>query len=117
MGYQSSFRIVVKNPETGERLPPAMRAPIMRERVYRTSAEDPGLALRDVAGKNSDVYKWYEWKADLTRISAKFPGVLIVLRREGEDSGDIEKAYFLGGKVQVAPAKVTFEKFDKSKLR
>ena len=66
---------------------------------------------------NADECKWYEWENDMKRLSGDFPDILFTLEGEGEDSGDVWKAYFLGGKSQVCKAKLTFDEFDRSKLK
>jgi hypothetical protein len=53
----------------------------------------------------------------MIKISKKYPGVLFILSREGENSGDIWKEYFYNGMVQIAIATITFEPFDLKKLK
>jgi hypothetical protein len=65
----------------------------------------------------SDSCKWYEHTDDMIKISKKYPGVLFILSREGENSGDIWKEYFYNGMVQIAIATITFEPFDLKKLK
>lgn len=61
-------------------------------------------------------WKWYEHVGDMVALSRRFPEVLFTLHGEGEESGDIWRKYFLGGKVQVARATITFDDFDPAKL-
>lgn len=60
--------------------------------------------------------KWYNWKVDVAKVSKSFPEEVITVKGEGEESGDIWKAYFLDGKCQYTKAKLCFEEFDKNKL-
>lgn len=68
--------------------------------------------------KESGYYttKWYEAESNIIELSKEFSDVVFVLDGVGEDNEDIWKAYFLNGGVQVAPAKIAFDEFDKSKL-
>lgn len=63
-----------------------------------------------------DTTKWYSHEDDMRAISKEYPGVVFILSGEGEESGDIWRKYFCEGKMQTAPAKVTFEDFDPEKL-
>jgi len=60
--------------------------------------------------------KWYDWKVDMIAYSKKFPEFIFTLHGEGEESGDIWTAYFMGGKVQVEKAQVQIGGFDPDKL-
>ena len=68
---------------------------------------------------NNQLYevKWYEHHKDVSEVSKTFPDKLIVIGGEGEESGDIWREYFLNGKSQYVKAKLTFEAFDKNKLK
>lgn len=67
-------------------------------------------------GGNIQYAKWYEWKEHLKEVSERFPDEVISIEGEGEESGDIWKAYFKNGKSFKAQAVLTFEEFDESKL-
>lgn len=70
---------------------------------------------------NQDVFefesKWYDYDKDMLALSSRFPGVLFKLHGAGEDQGDLWDHYFLGGRVQRCPAKITYESFDPRKLK
>ena len=62
-----------------------------------------------------DACKWYEHDKDMLTFSEKYPETVFILKGIGEDNEQWIK-YFLNGKSQYAPAKITFDKFDESKL-
>jgi hypothetical protein len=64
-----------------------------------------------------DVVKWYRWKEDVASVSKRFPDKLIKISGEGEEAGDIWKAYFKNGKYQYTKAELRFEDYDESKLK
>jgi hypothetical protein len=80
---------------------------------------DPERLVEKAIGYNpfEEPCKWYTWEADMRKISKQFPNTIFLIEGEGEDSGDIWKAYFLNGKMQKAEAKITFEPFDEQKLK
>ena len=51
--------------------------------------------------------KWYWHEKDIAELSLKFKNIVFSLTGYGENDGDIWKKYFLNGKVQYAPAKIT----------
>lgn len=60
--------------------------------------------------------KWYDWERDMREFSAAHPEVLFLLEGQGEDSADLWRAYFKGGRMQLAKARITFDDFDEAKL-
>jgi len=79
--------------------------------------------LTQVTGYNwkgldiGDSVKWYDFDVDMRKISKMFPFTLFTLCGEGEESGDIWKAYYKDGKCQHVQAKVVFEEFDEERLK
>jgi len=67
-------------------------------------------------GLNGDSCKWYDHEKAMRILSKKFTSFLFILSGEGEESGDIWRKYFTGGKMQMANAVITFEEFDEKKL-
>ena len=63
-----------------------------------------------------DNIKWYYWVEDMKQLSKEFSDTLFIVYGEGEESGDIWKAYFKNGKQQVSKAQIVFEDFDETKL-
>lgn len=56
--------------------------------------------------------KWYDWEDDVKAISQEYPHLLFSLEGEGEESGDIWKAWARNGKVVKVQAKIVFEEPD-----
>ena len=61
--------------------------------------------------------KWYNHREDMVKLSAAFPDILFTLWGRGEESDDLWKQYFLGGKCQIALAVITYPEFDERKLK
>lgn len=57
----------------------------------------------------SEPTKWYDWQKDMVEISGKYPHLLFELDGEGEESGDIWKAWARNGKVVVSEARIVFD--------
>lgn len=67
-------------------------------------------------GKVSDV-KWYKHLDEMKAFSLRHPDELFVTSGEGEEAGDLWKAYFKNGKMQYEKAKISYDGFDESKLK
>jgi hypothetical protein len=52
----------------------------------------------------------------IREMSLQFPDVLFTLSGEGEEGGDLWKAYYLNGKMQREEGVITFGEFDPEKL-
>lgn len=56
--------------------------------------------------------KWYDCEEDMLVVSESFPEVLIEVTGEGEESGDLWKAYFQNGKYQKCVAKLVYPEYN-----
>lgn len=65
---------------------------------------------------NMGEIKWYDSIDDLLKVSKAVPEALIQVDGEGEESGDIWRSYYRGGKMQKANVEITYEDFDETKL-
>lgn len=50
----------------------------------------------------SDSIKWYDWANDIKAVSLRYPGTEVHVSGEGEESGDIWKAFAKDGLVYRA---------------
>lgn len=64
-----------------------------------------------------DSCKWYDHEKDMRKVSAAFPSILFQLDGEGEESGDIWREWYLGGKMQREKVEIKFNPFDPDKLK
>ena len=71
----------------------------------------------DEDGNTRDFSKWYNHEDDMKKLSLAFPDTIFHLYGEGESVEDIWHSYFLNGKAQHCPAKITFDEFDVNKLK
>ena len=134
MGYMTQYVIEWEQLE-GERLVPSCthlnpdNAKFCNEcgRAVKNISYDDFIVI--FLGEHTDEYygivpfddyaepcKWYDHQEKMVVLSKKFPTVLFTLSGEGEESGDLWVKYFFNGKCQIEKAKVTYNKFDRSKL-
>lgn len=53
--------------------------------------------------------KWYDYETDMQLFSREWPNVLFILEGDGEEAGDMWKAWFRNGKMHKLEAKIVFE--------
>jgi len=70
----------------------------------------------DHKGESTDACTWYKFSDDIAKLSLKFPDVLFILSGEGEESGDIWRAYYRNGYEQKVEARLIFDPFDPHKM-
>ena len=63
-----------------------------------------------------DSIKWYDFEEDMKSFSKNHPNTIFCIKGEGEESGDIWKAYFKNGKMFKTKAVLVFEEFTEEKL-
>lgn len=66
---------------------------------------------------SGDTWRWYDHDEDMIKVSKQFPDIMFELRGDGEESEDFWKTYYLNGKLQFAPAAITYPDFDESLLK
>lgn len=60
--------------------------------------------------------KWHDWERDMREFSAAHPNALLLLEGQGEDSADLWRAHFKGGRMQLTKARIAFDDFDEARL-
>lgn len=55
--------------------------------------------------------KWYDWLKDSVALSSNYPQILIEIKGEGEENGDIWKARIRNGDSETVSAKIVFDEF------
>ena len=64
-----------------------------------------------------DSTKWYDFEKEMKEVSKMHPKVVFELSGEGEEAGDLWKAYFKDGKMQMCKAKIEYDNFDESQMQ
>ena len=100
MGYSTRYELTVGCPED-----------------TFTQIKDRIAVISDYEDPFEDRIKWYDHDLHMRQVSLEFPGVLLTLNGEGEESEDIWVKYYLNGKMQYERAKIVLGPFDPSKLK
>lgn len=82
----------------------------------RQSNDCAALAL-DENGNTENSCKWYSHSKDMKEFSKKYPDKVFELSGEGEESGDLWKAYYWNGKEQMCRAVLVYPSYDPKKFR
>lgn len=113
MGYMAYYMLVVGD-EGEHSFPQARHEEVLdwleRDDIFRHELED--FHEQGMSGYTT----WYEHDRDMIRLSKVFPEILFVLWGEGEEPEDLWKCYYLGGRMQEAPARVEYPPFDPEEL-
>lgn len=113
MGYETQFRIQV-SPDYGPLSQFGASAVIAALRANN----DTAFFAIDADGEPSNSAKWYEWERELRDFSTAYPSKLFTVDGEGEEQGDVWRAYIQDGKSVVhRPEAWTPPAFDPSALR
>ena len=99
MGYYTSFNMSI-SPANPERLAEIIEA----DEILR-------YAL-DSGGNSADCVKWHEWQTDMKKLSLRHPDLVFHLTGDGEENGDLWKADFWQGEMQLRPAELVYPPFD-----
>lgn len=84
---------------------------------YNIDYEQEISELADYGSCFEDSIKWYDCEKNMKEYSKKHPNTIFCINGEGEESGDIWKAYFKNGKMFKTKAVITFEEFTEDKLQ
>lgn len=94
MGYYVNYSLEFYNKEVG-----LIEDLDFLDGIVQYLKDEIGESFENFEFKVSSIEetKWCNWESDVTKISNDNPGVLIVVKGEGESSGDIWQAEFLNG--------------------
>ncbi|QAY08764.1 hypothetical protein SEA_GENIE2_106 [Streptomyces phage Genie2] len=67
------------------------------------------LSLSRLLNGNYDTMKWYDWESDMAALSRDWPNVLFAISGEGEEPGDLWKAWVRNGKVIKVQGRITYD--------
>jgi hypothetical protein len=112
MGYYTNFTLRAFHPtKNGIGTEFCLGPDILDKEKY----EFVGYAICD-DGSNCDAVKWYDYDKDMREFSKYYPNLIFELSGEGEESGDLWKAYYQNGSAQYCRGKVVFPPFDPNQL-
>ena len=78
-------------------------------------SEEARYALKE-NGDARQLSRWYNWKEEILEFSQLYPAWLFTLNGQGENNGDIWRAYIKAGKIQFSQAQIILEDLDLDKL-
>jgi len=84
---------------------------------FETDYEQEIRDFIDYQGLFDESTKWYDCEKDMKKYSKTHPKTIFCISAEGEESGDIWKAYFQDGKMFKTKAELVFEEFSTDKLK
>lgn len=93
MGYYTRFALTVEPADAWDRA---------QEEIGKVWEDESPF---EKPGWHTDSLKWYDWEDGLKKASAQLPDVMFILDGEGEEQGDVWRAFFRAGDVQVHKAK------------
>lgn len=112
MGYYTRFEISVQKHKSNK----DVNSHEFTDTLVKRLNEISDYMFDYYAGEITLEGKWYDWKDHLKQLSSEYPGMLFEIDGEGEESGDLWKAYVLDGKLQLEKASIVYGDFDESKL-
>ncbi len=98
MGYYTRYRLTTENDGAVD--------PLLRDTRAKATLKQMSGYTWDGDDLDDEV-KWYDWERHLSKTSETFPDVIFILSGEGEENGDIWKAYARNGDVEKFSADTT----------
>ena len=91
MGYYSSYKIEIKKQPADTKVDLAEFVFFMEDKY-----EIEDILCKGVGHtyESNDDMKWYEYREHLQAFTNKFPGLVLLCLRKGEEAGDCEKTFF-----------------------
>lgn len=114
MGYHTYYTLSISDRD-GKDIGDAETRRIIA--AFRASNGDAEYSLADDGDSRGDETSWYDHEKDVAALSKNYPGLVFVLYGVGEQNDDMWYKYFHNGKVQLCPARISFAKYNESKLK
>ena len=111
MGYYTNFELSILDKESRELT--ALDKTLLEDEIDKMDVFDGG----NIDDGYYTYAKWYDYDEDMALLSARFPGIVFYLHGDGEETTDIWDAYFLDGAGQFCPATISYDPFDRSRLK
>ena len=118
MGYYSSFSLSAYPVDRSGNIVGKKLTPALQDAVNVEIKKIDVFELWDHTDNTWEVGQdtWYSEQEDMVLLSTKFPSVLFVIHREGENNGDMMDTYYWNGKMQICPAIITYDDYDPAKM-
>ena len=118
MGYYSSFSLSAYPVDRSGNIVGKRLTPVLQDAVNVEIKKIDVFELWDHTENTWEVGQdtWYSEQEDMVLLSTKFPSVLFVIHREGENNGDMMDTYYWNGKMQICPAIITYDDYDPAKM-
>ena len=104
MGYYTYYDLEMHPAQEKDRENEIRRA--ILSKIYGCDPE--GIAEDEIEFFLYDELKWYNHNYDMKEISLEYPDIIFVLSGEGEEVGDMWKAYFSNGESEKVGVEFTF---------
>lgn len=86
-----------------------------QQKKLESIAQYPVYMLID--GSYHEAIKWYDFEKNVKEFSKHYPYQLFEWHGEGEESGDMWRAYVKDGKYLYQKAKMVYDEFDENLLK
>lgn len=113
MGYYTYYNLEMHPAQTEDRENEIRRA--IFSKIYECSPAD--VTETEVRFFLEDSLKWYNYDYDMKEISLAYPDITFVLSGEGEEVGDMWKAYYNNGESERINAELVYPEPTNVKFR
>lgn len=113
MGYYTYYSLEMHPSQEKDRENEIRRA--ILSKIYECDSE--GVAEDEIEFFLMDSLKWYNHEDDMKEISLAYPDIIFILHGEGEETGDVWKAYYSNGESEKVMVEFTFPEPTNAKFR